>query len=51
VKEQEVKKLLGEKEQLLKEVHHRIKNHMSTILSIVSLHNNSTDDPTVSETL
>ena len=36
-KEQEVELLLGEKEHLLHEVHHRIKNHMNTISSIISL--------------
>ncbi|MCF7939550.1 MAG: PAS domain S-box protein [Spirochaetales bacterium] len=36
-KEKEVETLLGEKEQLLHEVHHRIKNHMNTIYSIISL--------------
>jgi PAS domain S-box-containing protein len=37
-KEAEAAALLEEKEELLKEVHHRIKNHMSTIAGIISLH-------------
>ncbi len=36
-KEAEVEQLLHEKEQLLREVHHRIKNHMNTLYSIISL--------------
>lgn len=36
-KEAEVEQLLHEKEQLLREVHHRIKNHMNTIYSILTL--------------
>ncbi len=35
--EEEVKKLLGEKELILKEVHHRIKNNMNTIYSLLNL--------------
>lgn len=35
--EQDVVKLLKEKEQLIKEVHHRIKNHMNTMYSILSV--------------
>ncbi len=35
--EDEIKKLLGEKEIILKEVHHRIKNNMNTIIGLFSL--------------
>ncbi len=35
--EQRVIKLLEEKDQLIKEVHHRIKNHMNTMYSILSV--------------
>ncbi|MFO7850723.1 MAG: PAS domain S-box protein [Spirochaetia bacterium] len=50
-KESEVESLLYEKEQLLKEVHHRIKNHMYTIASIVSLRNSYTEDSEIKEVL
>ncbi len=35
--EQNITKLLNEKDQLIKEVHHRIKNHMNTMYSILSV--------------
>ncbi|MBN1500843.1 MAG: PAS domain S-box protein [Spirochaetes bacterium] len=38
-------KLLAEKEILLKEVHHRIKNNMNIMTSLLSLQINSLDDP------
>jgi PAS domain S-box-containing protein len=50
-KEMEVRSLLQEKEQLLKEVHHRIKNHMNTISSIISLRTNRRKSPEVREAL
>ncbi|MFO7850317.1 MAG: PAS domain S-box protein [Spirochaetia bacterium] len=50
-KEKEVETLLDEKEQLLHEVHHRIKNHMSTISSIISLRASHIDDPDIREVL
>jgi PAS domain S-box-containing protein len=40
-----VKRLLEEKELLLQEVHHRIKNNMSTMSSILSLHADALSDP------
>jgi PAS domain S-box-containing protein len=43
--EQEVQKLLAEKELLLKEVHHRIKNNMSSIHSLLSLQAGTLKDP------
>jgi len=49
--EDEVKKLLLEKEILLKEVHHRIKNNMSTIGSLLSLQAASQPDPKVKKAL
>jgi PAS domain S-box-containing protein len=49
--EREVKSLLQEKEQLLKEVHHRIKNHMGTISSILSLNEDYYDDERISGVL
>lgn len=35
--EQKIRKLLNEKEMILKEVHHRIKNNMNTLSSLLSL--------------
>jgi two-component sensor histidine kinase len=49
--EDEVKKLLREKEILLKEVHHRIKNNMNTIGSLLSLQASSQSDPKVKKAL
>ncbi len=49
--EREVTSLLREKEQLLKEVHHRIKNHMGTISSIISLNEDYYDDARIREVL
>lgn len=47
-KEAEVEQLLHEKEQLLREVHHRIKNHMNTLYSIFSLNAHYYDSPEIS---
>jgi PAS domain S-box-containing protein len=43
--EDKIKSLLEEKELILKEVHHRIKNNMHTLIGILSLHADSLDDP------
>ncbi len=43
--EQEISGLLQEKEILLREVHHRIKNNMSTIASLLELQANLVTDP------
>lgn len=48
--EEEVKSLLAEKEILLKEVHHRIKNNMATISSLFSLQAEYVNDERVSKT-
>jgi PAS domain S-box-containing protein len=43
--EEKITSLLAEKELLLKEVHHRIKNNMNTMMSLLSLQTNSMVDP------
>jgi PAS domain S-box len=45
IAEQRVEDLLAEKELILKEVHHRIKNNMNTIMSILSLQTATLRDP------
>lgn len=47
----EVNVLLEEKEIILKEVHHRIKNNMGTILSIISIQSDDTKNLEVQEIL
>jgi PAS domain S-box-containing protein len=42
--EEKIKKLLTEKELILKEVHHRIKNNMTTLIGLISLQSNSTNN-------
>ncbi len=49
--EKDIKKLLEEKQLLLKEVHHRIKNNMSTISSLLSLQAAPLKDPVAVEAL
>lgn len=43
--EKEIRKLLGEKDLILQEAHHRMKNHMNTMCSILSLHAQTLEDP------
>ena len=43
--QQQIEALLAEKNLLLKEVHHRIKNNMHTMMSLLSLEGQATDDP------
>lgn len=45
--EELIQNLLREKELLLKEVHHRIKNNMSTMASLLSLQSETFDDPRI----
>lgn len=49
--EERVQSLLAEKELLLKEVHHRIKNNMNTIASMLSLQQMSVSDRTAARAL
>ncbi len=49
--EGELKSLLAEKELILKEVHHRIKNNMMTIQSLLALQAGSLKDPVAVDTL
>jgi len=46
-----IKSLLAEKEIILKEVHHRIKNYMNTIKGLLYLQAGTTDEPLVVSTL
>lgn len=46
-----IKSLLAEKEIILKEVHHRIKNYMNTIKGLLYLQAGTTDEPVVIATL
>jgi len=43
--EENIRKLLSEKELILKEVHHRIKNNMNTISSLLTLQADTLKDP------
>ncbi|MFO7849325.1 MAG: PocR ligand-binding domain-containing protein [Spirochaetia bacterium] len=49
--EDKVEKLLDEKEMILNEVHHRIKNNLNTIMSLLSLQMNEIDDPSAKSVL
>jgi PAS domain S-box-containing protein len=44
--DEEIRSLLRDKEILLKEVHHRVKNNIATIIGLLSMQANSTDEPT-----
>jgi two-component sensor histidine kinase len=48
---QRIEQLLREKELLLREVHHRIKNNMVTMRSLLSLQQNNVEDDTAREAL
>jgi PAS domain S-box-containing protein len=49
--EDKIKTLLNEKELLLREVHHRIKNNMNTIIGILSLHADRLKNPETVEAI
>lgn len=49
--EETIKNLLHEKELLLKEVHHRIKNNMHTIINLLALQSETSSDPVVIDVL
>lgn len=47
----QIRELLAEKELLIREVHHRIKNNMSTIAGILNIRASSTADPSAAAVL
>jgi PAS domain S-box-containing protein len=49
--EEKITKLLAEKESILKEVHHRIKNNMGTMISLLSLQAETMKDPAAAAAL
>ncbi|HTX71182.1 MAG TPA: PAS domain S-box protein [Rectinemataceae bacterium] len=49
--EERIRNLLAEKETLLREVHHRVKNSMGTVYSLLDLQAASTDEPRVAAVL
>ena len=49
--EEKIRTLLGEKELILKEVHHRIKNYMNTVYGLLFLQSQSQDSPEATATL
>lgn len=49
--EERIQGLLDEKELILGEVHHRVKNYMSTLISILSLHARTLEEPSAIEAL
>ncbi len=49
--EDQIKSLLSDKEILLKEVHHRIKNNMATIMSLLLMQSDALNDPSVTAAL
>ncbi|XPV68095.1 MAG: 7TM diverse intracellular signaling domain-containing protein [Halarcobacter sp.] len=48
---QDLKKTLEEKELLLKELNHRVKNNMQTIISLIRLQNDEIDDKKINDLL
>ena len=50
-REQKLSELIEEKELLVAELHHRVKNNLQTIISLLSLHSIHTSDPQVIQAL
>jgi PAS domain S-box-containing protein len=50
-KEETIKNLLAEKEVILKEIHHRIKNNMNTVSSLINIQADMIEDSKVKEIL
>ena len=50
-REGEIRRTLKERETLLKEIHHRVKNNLQVIISLVNMQIQTTDDPEADEAL